>query len=141
MAAKIPTLPSSDQLRPIAQKYGLRLVVLFGSAARGIQKESGLDIGVLTKHPLNFFQQLNLRSALAPLFPMDVDVAVLTHADPVFGFQVACEGKLLYEREPFDWENWKSYKVRQYWDTGKFRDDLRRHFARRVMMVRHVVSE
>ena len=139
MAAKLPTLPTSEQLQPVAQKFGVRLIVLFGSAARGkIHEESDVDIAVLAERPLTFNQRLKLWSALSPLFSVDVDLAVLNHAAPLLKFQVARDGKILFQQHPSVWDNWKSYAFRQYWDTKKFRDDLRKYVSRAAEEMRHV---
>ena len=126
----IPT-PSTEKLSLVAKRFGIRLIVLFGSAARGkMHEESDIDVGVLTDRPITFDQRLKLWHALSSLFRTDIDLAMLNHADPVFGFEVARDGRLLFERDKDAWENWRSYKIRQYWDTKKFRDDLRRYIAR-----------
>jgi predicted nucleotidyltransferase len=142
MTANLPGIPTSEQLQLIAQKFGVRLIVLFGSVARGkIHEESDIDIGVLTDRPITFNKRLKLWYELSSLFRADIDLAMLNHAEPVFGFQVARDGKLLFERDKFVWENWRSYKIRQYWDTKKFRDDLERYLARRVKEMRYASAK
>ena len=142
MTANLPAIPTSGQLQPIAQKFGVGLIVLFGSVARGkIHEESDIDIGVLTDRPITFNKRLKLWYELSSLFRADIDLAMLNHAEPVFGFQVARDGKLLFERDKFAWENWRSYKIRQYWDTKKFRDDLERYLARRVKEMRYASAK
>ena len=142
MTVNLPAIPTSKQLQPIAQKFGVGLIVLFGSVARGkIHEESDIDIGVLTDRPITFNKRLKLWLELSSLFRADIDLAMLNHAEPVFGFQVARDGKLLFERDKFVWENWRSYKIRQYWDTKKFRDDLERYLARRVKEMRYASAK
>ncbi len=133
------SLPAKKELSPIAKKFGLRFIVLFGSTARGrMHKESDIDVGVLTERPLTFNNRLKLWYELASLFRADIDLAVLNHASPLFGFEVARDGRLLYERNRYAWKNWRSYKIRQYWDTAKFRADLKRYIARRVREMDYV---
>ena len=141
MLAKPFTLPSKKQLHPIAQKFGLRFIVLFGSVARGrTHEESDIDIGVFTERPITFNERLKLWLELSQLFRAEIDLAVLNHAEPVFGSLVSRDGKLLYEGKKYVWENWRSYKTRQYWDTKKFRDDLERYVSRRVKELSHVTA-
>ena len=136
------SIPTSKMLDPIARQFGLRFVVLFGSLARGIaNSESDIDLGILAERPLTFDERLEIWSALTPLFSGDVDLAVLNHADPILGFEVASSGMILFEYKPFAWENWKSYAFRQYWDTKKFRDDLKRYVSRRAEEMRNVIVE
>lgn len=133
--------PTKKHLQPIAQKYGLRFIVLFGSVARGrVHEESDIDIGIYLERPIAFGKRLNLWLELSEIFRAEIDLAVLNHAEPVFGSLVSRDGKLLYEGKKYAWENWKSYKIRQYWDTKKFRDDLERYVARRVKELSHVAA-
>lgn len=137
----IPT-PSTEKLSPIAKRFGIRLMVVFGSAARGkTHDESDIDVGVLTDRPITFDQRLKLWHALSFLFRTEIDLAMLNHADPVFGFEVARDGRLLFERDKDAWENWRSYKIRQYWDTKKFRDDLRRYISRSAEKMSDAAAE
>jgi predicted nucleotidyltransferase len=127
------TPPAKKQLEPIAKKYGLRFIVLFGSVARGkVHEESDIDVGVYTEKPITFNKRLKLWLELCKAFNAEIDFAVLNHADPVFGSRVSRDGNLLYEGKKYAWRNWQSYKTRQYWDTKKFRDDLERYIARRA---------
>ncbi len=138
MSATPAILPTSEQLKPIAQKYGLRLVVLFGSVARGkTHAESDVDVGVLSKRPITFNRRLKLWLELSRLFRAEIDLAILNHVNPVLGFAVARDGKLLFEDETWAWENWRSYQIRQFWDTKKFRDDVQRYISRSAEEMRH----
>lgn len=141
MNAKIPTLPTEKELLPIAKKFGVRLVVLFGSVARGkTHEESDIDVGVLMERVPTFNQRLKLWQALCELFQAEIDLAILNHPKPLFGFRVASEGKVLFESAAQEWEKWKSYAVRYYWDTAKFRDDLKSSLARKVERARYAIS-
>ncbi|MBV6392110.1 MAG: hypothetical protein KPEEDBHJ_01327 [Anaerolineales bacterium] len=133
--------PTRKQLQPIAKKYGLRFIVLFGSVARGrAHEESDIDVGVYAEKPIMFDKRLKLWLELCQIFKAEIDLAVLNHAEPVFGVLVSRDGKLLYEAKKYAWENWRSYKTRQYWDTKKFRDDLERYVSRRVKGLDHVAG-
>jgi predicted nucleotidyltransferase len=136
------SLPSREVLAPIAERFGLRLIVLFGSAARGrANSESDIDLGVFVDRPLTVNKRLKLWSALSSLFSVDVDLTVLNHVDPVLAFEAARDGKALFEGEPYFWDKWKSYAFRQYWDTEKFRGDLKRYIARRAQEITHAAVE
>ena len=135
-------LPANEELLPIARQFDLRLIVLFGSVARGSANgESDVDLGVLASSTLSENARLKLWSELSSLFSVDVDLTILNHANPIVAYRVACEGKILFENAPSDWEIWKSYMVRHYWDTAKFRDGLNNYLARRVEGMRHVIAE
>ncbi|GAB4548789.1 MAG: hypothetical protein Fur002_25770 [Anaerolineales bacterium] len=133
--------PAKKQLEQVAKKYGLSFIVLFGSVARGkVHEESDIDIGVYAEKPITFNKRLKLWLELCEIFHAEIDLAVLNHAEPVFGLLVARDGKLLCEGEKYAWRNWQSYKTRQYWDTKKFRDDLERYVSRRVKELDYVAA-
>jgi predicted nucleotidyltransferase len=130
-----------DRLQQTAEEYALRLVVLFGSAARGhLRPDSDVDIGVLTAHPLSAAKRNRLWSACSQLFQADVDLTVLNHIEPLLGFQIAREGVLLYQAQAGAWETWRSYQVRRFWDTHKFREALRLYVSQRAEEMRHAGS-
>jgi len=136
----ISDLPDSEQFKQIAMAHQLRLIVLFGSAARGyMHAESDVDIGVFVGKKLTPSRRLSLWSQLSRLFPRDVDLSVINHIDPVVAFRIAKEGVVLFEVEPGVWENWKSYVVRQYWDTEKFRGDMKKYVAQQAEEMRHAL--
>jgi predicted nucleotidyltransferase len=50
MIMLLPGFPYAEQLKPLANEFGLRLVVLFGSNARGTaNQDSDVDLGVLSE--------------------------------------------------------------------------------------------
>ena len=122
----LPGFPSAEQLKPLADEFGLRLVVLFGSTVRGTaNQDSDIDLGVLFEALLSPVQRRRLWSALSRLFPLDADLTVLNHVGTPVSYQVASEGVVLLETVPNAWEIWKSYAMRHYWDTHKFRESQR----------------
>ncbi len=142
MTSTLVSLPSKEVLKPIAYKFGIRLIVVFGSVVRGTTNaESDIDLGVLTNRPLTFNQRLKLWETLSPLFNVEVDLVVLNHANPVLAFEAASTGDLLFENKSNTWDNWKSFSFRQYWDTEKFRNDLRKFITRRAEEMSHAAVE
>jgi len=133
--------PSAVQLQTLARQFGVRALVLFGSVARGTSREgSDIDIAVLLERQLKGERRRQLWAALSQLFSRDVDLTVLNHAEPLVRFRVACEGKILFVADGDAWETWKSYAVRQYWDTEKFREALKSYLSRRVEEIRNAAA-
>lgn len=133
----LPALPSTAQLQSLAEEFGLRLVVLFGSSARGrTDQDSDVDIGVLVNRPLSTVQRTEMWSRLSQITQAEVDLTVLNHFEPLLGYQVARDGVVLFEAEPRAWEGWKSYALRRYWDTHKYREALKDYVARRAVEMR-----
>lgn len=84
--------------RAIGERHGLRLVVLYGSVAKGAVKEdSDIDIAVLGKKVLEFKEIIDIIDEFtAALQINEIDVESLHHIDPLFRYQVMEDGILLY---------------------------------------------
>jgi predicted nucleotidyltransferase len=105
----------------VARSADLRLVVLFGSAARGEAGAEDLDIGVLgppgaAVDPVAITNHLVQRLAV-----QEVDVTDLARADPVLLALVARDGVPLYESSAGEFAQFASLAVRRFADTRKFR--------------------
>lgn len=126
-------IPSARTLRPIAKRYGLRLIVLFGSQVSGrLHPESDVDVAVWSDGSLKFKQRMDLWKELSEAFDADVDLGVLDHAEPLFLYQVARSGKTLYQAGRSVWSEFRGFACRYYWDTQKLRDDLTRYIRRQT---------
>jgi len=130
---------SFDQtcLKRVARKYGLDLVVLFGSHARGrALARSDVDIAVRRQRgriePDSL--KLEIAGALERAFPeaAEVDVAFLNEASSLLLFQVANTGRPLYERRPLLFWQFQSYAARRYDDDYKYRLRRDAYLERRV---------
>lgn len=103
----------------------LRLVVLFGSMARGrVRARSDVDVAVLTDGVADLDV---LYMLLAPRLKTDrLDLVDLRHAGPLLAFEVARRGLVLFERAPGLFREFQSLASRRYADTKKLRDAQRR---------------
>jgi predicted nucleotidyltransferase len=122
MTPRAPDI-TRDQLhqaaRQVAAGLGCRLVILFGSAARG-QAPEDLDLGVLGDTILDTVDVTN--RFIRALGVQAVDVADLRRADPLLLMLAARDGLALYERSPGEFARFASLAARRYADTRKFRD-------------------
>lgn len=104
--------PGSEELRQLAARYGLRLVVLFGSRARGERRpDSDFDIAVQMEEPfsrrsspLTETEAQALRGLHADLQHLlrtgRVDLVLLDRASPLLAHRVARDGIPLFEAAP-----------------------------------------
>lgn len=108
--------------RRIAEQTGLRMVVLFGSTARGEERQEDLDLGVLGSDR-DAIDSVDLTNRFTvALGRQDVDVVDLGRADPVLLMLVARDGIPLYESAPSEFACFYSLAARRFADTKKFRD-------------------
>jgi predicted nucleotidyltransferase len=115
----------SEAVAAVAERAGLDLVVLFGSAARGrLRGESDVDIAVRFAHGMPGFETEArvagvLHEALRP--PRELDLVVLNGASPVLLAQVRAEGIVLYAASPETWPLFRIYARHQFEGTEKYR--------------------
>ena len=103
-------------LEPLARTFDFKLIVLFGSAARGrLRSDSDIDIGIVTESPL--FEDPGLyRDFMAALEPIEndlrrsIDCVQINSHNILLLKQILREGVLLHESSP------QCYKVqRLHW--------------------------
>ena len=109
-----------QEIKKIAKKFGLLLVVLFGSKAKSnFREESDLDIAVLSEKPPSYRLFKELFSALSQVFKKEnVDLRFLNEASPLFRFEVIKNGILLAGEKSF-YNNFKVQTIKFYIDDGK----------------------
>ncbi len=112
-----------SMLDPIGERYNLRLMVVYGSWAKGVADErSDLDIGVLsTKLEFEFDTLLSLWADLEEMLSpqrgfAELDVKSLHKVDPLFRWQVMKDSILIYGSE-FDYVSFKIYAWRDYQES------------------------
>lgn len=105
------------------KKHNLKLVVLYGSQAKGkAKKGSDIDIAVLGEKPLSFEEMVDLINEFADIFKVrEMDVKSLHKASPFFLYQVVRNGILLYGNE-HEYNLFKLYAIRSFQEGKKFRD-------------------
>lgn len=128
---------SSRKLADLARRYGVSLVVLFGSEAKGAGREdSDVDLAVWTEKRLSPRREIALMAEMSGLFPgRTTDVAILNESSPLLRFEVSKAGVPLYEERPGAFLRFRLMAVRQYWETEKFRR-MRARFLRRAAEAR-----
>jgi len=91
----------------------VRLVVLFGSVARGgARADSDVDIGILGG---GFWPQLELGSRIAAGLGREPHIVDLAHAGEVLRFEIARDGVCLFE-EGDAWLRFRAQAMIAYWD-------------------------
>lgn len=98
----------------LAAETVVRLAVLFGSEARGdAGVTSDLDVAVAGPDA-SALPSLALKLTRAT--GRRVDLVALTTAPPLLRFQIARDGRLLVERQPYLWSDFKARAMVDWWD-------------------------
>lgn len=105
-----------DKIVELAQKYGLTLVVLFGSQATGkTHKESDVDIAFLSERQLDTTDEIQINYALTLICHNDrVDSVNLHIAHPLLLMQIVTDAKVLYEKQGIEFAALEVYALRRF---------------------------
>ena len=120
--------------RTIAGKYGLLLILQYGSSVTGhLHAQSDVDLGVLFERaPDSLGVFGDLAADLQALVPdRDVDVALLNHADPLFLKQVTDQCELVHG-SPRRLAEFKMYAFKRYQDHRRYLDMERVYVDRAI---------
>jgi predicted nucleotidyltransferase len=100
----------------VAKKFKLKLILIFGSFARGRQrKDSDLDIAVFGSKGISFNEEIKIIGELSSIFRKNVDLSVLNTANPLLTFQASKNSILLYGSKE-DFLKFKMYAFSRYND-------------------------
>ena len=104
----------TEDSRSARGSSGVRLAVMFGSAARGTARsDSDVDVGVLLDDDDDLPA---LRVALERAVARSVDLVSLRTAPPLLRFEIARAGQLLVERDPHAWVEFRAHAMIDWWD-------------------------
>lgn len=144
MVARMPALTPEHLERlalvapEVARAAGYRLVVLFGSAARGRPDPEDLDVGILADGLVDTVAAAN--RFIEALHTQHVDIVDLRAADPLLAAVVARDAKVLYEARPGEYARFVSLAYRRYADTRAFRDLEHQALKRRIAALREATT-
>lgn len=121
-------------MEAVARRYGIRLLLRFGSSVTGrVHAGSDLDLGVLVDHmPDSFSVLADCQTDLQALAPgREVDLVVLNHADPLLLKQVTDHCELVHG-SPRQLEALKLYAFKRYQDHRRYLDMERSYVDRKI---------
>jgi predicted nucleotidyltransferase len=118
-------------LVPLAIKFKLRLIVILGSyGTESFQMgESDIDIAILAETSLTPRDYLEIVNNTSRLFGYSkIDLIDLSRASGLLKYELATKGRLLFERQIGEFERYRLYCLRYYYDTNKFRELRKKYF-------------
>jgi len=123
-----------EDLKDIAQKHGIVLVLKFGSSVTGrMHLRSDVDLAILLdRSTITLQEHAELLQSLQPLFPdRELDLALINHADPLFLKKITDNCELLLG-PPERLQALKLYAFKRYQDHRRY-FELERQFAERFL--------
>jgi len=109
-------LSQKRQIKRIAEKYQLRMMLLFGSQVKRthLHQESDFDIAYLSKKDLSGKEIIGLNCDLIDVFHNDrVDLVNLRKVNPLLRYEIAKNSQLLFGKE-MDYLEFKAFAFKDY---------------------------
>lgn len=105
-----------QKIKEIAEKYGLKLILLFGSQSTGrTNRESDFDIAYLSKKNLTFDQENNLNYEFTNIFQHDkVDSVDIRKAPPLLLFGIFKQCLVLFKENDLIFPTYRAYAFKKY---------------------------
>lgn len=118
----------------LAQGPALRLAMLFGSAAVGLEHAaSDVDVAIVPRDPdLSLRDELELQARLEQVCGCQVDLVRLDCASTVLRWQVASKGVVLLADPPHEAARFVARAASEYGDFAPALEHASRTFARRL---------
>ena len=104
-----------EQLKQAAASLpNIRLLVLFGSAARGGDRpRSDVDVGIILEEPAS---RAEVETMFGRAAGRPIDIVYLNDAPPQLRFEIARDGRVLIERVPYAWADFRARAMIDWWD-------------------------
>lgn len=115
--------PLKPKIKELAEKYHLKLIILYGSHAQNKQRSnSDIDIAVMGEKNLSLNELININNEFAQIFKVnDIDVKSLHGTNPLFKYEVSSHGIPLYDENNL-FIKFKVFNAREYIATQDLRD-------------------
>jgi predicted nucleotidyltransferase len=122
----------SPVLDKLVREYGLDLVVMFGSRARGESRvDSDTDIAVRGSRELSREEELSIAAELDKLYP-NVDLCDIRKASPLLLGAIGNDAKLVHQARESLFEEFKIFAWNQYMDFKPTIDLMRERNRREI---------
>ena len=116
-AASFCSEENSKRIKEIAKKYGLKVVLLFGSQASGrIHFASDFDIAILGQKQISFEDEIKIQYEFIKLLKIDaVDIVDIRKARSLLLYQIFCKPhKILFSADSEIYYQYKIYALKSY---------------------------
>lgn len=123
-----------QDIESTAKKYGLKLVLLFGSQIEGrIHGESDIDIAYLPGKSLDFEQEYRLNYEFTRIFQKDrVDTVDMVKAPPLLFYAIFQHPRVLFQESELLFPTYRAYAFKKYVETKPLYEEKFRRLKTRV---------
>lgn len=119
--ARLRTMARGGELAALCRRHGIRVLTVFGSAARGAADARDLDIGVLTDGSRQFDAAAAVDELVGRTGVSDIDLAHLNRGGPLIRERALVGSILLFEDRPGSLANAQMSAIAERMETDRFR--------------------
>lgn len=107
-----------EKIEPIIKKYNLELLLYFGSyGTEFYHRESDIDIAFLSTENLAPEKKLSLLEDLIKYHKKsEIDLVDLRIAEPVLRYEIALNGRVIYEKEENLFEKYRLFYIKRFYE-------------------------
>lgn len=115
---------SQKIIRDLAEKYHLKVAIVFGSAAKGkIQERSDIDLAILAGR--DFYEKKNSNfnydlMKVEEIEKREIDVIPISNQNPILLFNIFNDGIPIYIRDEEEYYRLRSWARFSYEDSERF---------------------
>ncbi|MBD2150014.1 nucleotidyltransferase domain-containing protein [Pseudanabaena sp. FACHB-1277] len=123
----------------------LKLLILFGSRATGQNHEdSDYDFALICDQQIyqdwkkkgkSWFSLYSIFENVFDLPNETVDIVDLDRCSPILAHEIACDGKLLYEKRSGEYDEFLKRSLMSHEQTGKMRQEQRQNLERKLQVL------
>jgi predicted nucleotidyltransferase len=107
------------KIKEIAEKYELKLLLLFGSQVTGkTHKFSDFDFGYIGSRSMNYYEKGNLEVDLSRLIKKEADSADLRNVGPLLKYEIIKNNVILYQ-DAKTYEDFFVRTLREYFESNR----------------------
>jgi predicted nucleotidyltransferase len=128
---------SVPPLEDMIDKYSIKLLVYFGSYLTEFYRDdSDIDIAYISETSLSPVEKMALYEDLIRYHrKSEIDLVDLVRSDPILRYEVALNGKVLYESEPGLFEKYQLYYIKRYYEYRPYIEEEMREIGRKIREV------
>lgn len=125
------------KIREIAQKYHLKLVLLFGSQSIGrTTNESDIDLAYVPEKSLNFSQEYHLNFDFTNVFQENrVDTVDIRKSNPLLMYAVFQHPQILFQNNDKTFAQYRAYSFKKYVEAKPFYEEKARRLKENISMI------
>jgi len=124
----------NEVLHTIVEKYNMKMLVYFGSyQTEYYNKDSDIDIAFLTARPIALDDQISLLEDIIHFHrKSEIDLVDLRKADPVLRYEVALNGRVLYEKEEGLFERYGLFYIKRFYELKPIIEEDMKRIGREI---------